>query len=209
MAQYAYHTAIGLLYTGAIREFFASNKLTQNYRWSTDPEKRAVEIDEQWPVNAQKFPLIIVDTVYTNEGEHYLSDGAHDITVNDVQEGQFKSGSDNFDVRISVNADSKPEADEIGELLLFGLRAGDIDNDVIQKSLMTVIPQHGVRSAGAGARPFTDMQLIYFVTVSQAVKTHWFQEVLYEQKIQTYLATVERDSIVSGQTTSFQIQAGD
>ena len=205
MAQHAFHTAIGLLAVNAVREFFSTHALAQSYRWSSDPAKRNLEIVEQWPETPRNFPLIVIDTVYGGDAERYLSDGADDLLVNGTFEGQYRSGSDNFDVRFSVNDYSKTGVDEIVELLIFGLKR-TIERTIMEASLMNVYwASKSARSTGAGSRQYTDKELEYFVNISQPVKAHWFDEVVYDQKILTYLATVEHAKL-DGSTTTFQIR---
>jgi hypothetical protein len=206
--QYAFHNEIELMAVNAVREFFSTSPVTQDFRFSTDPAKRHLEIVAQWPENPQKFPMIVIDTVYSGEGQRYLSDGADDVLVNGKFEGQYKSGVDNFDLRFSVNAYDKPDVNDIASMLIFGLKVA-IEESIWAASLMTVHWQaRSARTSGAGARPYTDQQLLHFVNISQPVASHWYEEAVYDEKILTYLATVER-ALLGGGTDTIQVQAGE
>jgi hypothetical protein len=208
MSQYILHEGIGLAMVAALRKFFGSHKFAQNFRWSSDPKKTLVEITEQWPQTVQVFPLIVVDTVYAGEADRYLSDIAHDVRVNNEFMGQHRGGADRFDCRITVNDYSKPTVDEITDILMFALK-WEVDKDIWESTLFNVhFAEKVARMAGAGARPYTDNQLLYFLTISQQMKSYWFDEIVYDQRILSYLATTERESIFGSSTVTGQIQAG-
>jgi hypothetical protein len=205
MAQYNILTSTGLIVVASLREYFSTHKLTQNYRWSLDSDKRDIEILEQWPEDARKFPLIVVDTVYTGEDVRYMSDQAHQLTSGNERVGDYKSGVDNLECRIQVNEWSKVSCDEIMDLVIWGLKR-DVERAIWDASLFNIQPQRNVRAAGAGARPHTDGQLLYFSTISVPVKSTWYDEVVYDESILTYLATAEREKMSSG-TDTVQFQA--
>lgn len=205
MSQHWFQSSIGILAVNATREFFAQHKLAQDYRYSKDTDKRVVEIVEQWPESPQILPLIVIDVVYGSDTERYMSDSAGVLEVDGQQEGGLLGGMDNFDVRWTINAHSKTAVNDIADLLLFGMKR-DIERSIWRASLFNVMPQRNTRTAGEGARQYADRDLVYFVTYSQSVKSHWYDEVIYDGEILTYLATAERESLAGG-TSTFQFQA--
>lgn len=207
MSTIAFQSSIGLIAVNATREFFSTHKLTQNHRFSRDPDKRRLEIVEQWPESPQVFPLMVIDVSYGSETERYMSDGAGKMLVNDVQEGAMLGGMDNFDVRWTINAHSKTAVNDIADILLFGMKR-HIEQSIWEASLFNLMPQRNTRTAGEGARSYTDRELVYFVTYSQTIKSHWHDEVIYDREILTYLATAEREKLSGVGTDTFQIQAG-
>ena len=108
-------------------------------------------------------------------------------------------------MRITINDYSKRTVDEISDLITFGLKR-DIEQEIVRLTLYNVHPQHGPRAAGAGARPLTDKQLLYFATLTHPMKCTWYDEVLYDEEILTYLASAEREKLTTG-TDTVQFQA--
>ncbi len=205
MSTIAFQSGIGIITVNATREFFSTHKLAQNYLSSRDPDKRRVEIVEQWPETPQKLPLMVIDVTYGSETERYMSDGAGPLTLNGQQEGAMLGGMDNFEVRWTINAHSKTAVNDIADILLFGLKR-HIEQNVWAASLFNLMPQRNTRTAGEGARQYTDRELVYFVTLSQTVKTHWHDEIIYAEEILTYLAPAEREKLSGIGTDTFQMQ---
>jgi len=206
MAQISATNEIGILVTASLREFFANHSLTSQWRWSTDKEQRVVEILEQWPVTPQSFPLITVKTSYVSEAEHYLGDSAGPLMLGGVEVGQAMSGTDTYDVQFSCYAYGKPDVDQIVDSLVFGLKR-DVQTVIEENSLFNVRPQHGIRNTGEGGRPLTDDRIVYFVNISQQMKSTWYDEVVLNTSILSYLMDAERENLDGSTTTTIQFKA--
>jgi len=206
MAQIIATNEIGILATTAVREFFANHSLTSQWRWSTDKEQRVVEILEQWPITPQNFPMITVKTSYVGEAEHYLGDSAGPLMLGGVETGQQFSGTDTYDVQYSVYAYGKPDVDMIVDSLVFGLKR-DVETSIHENSLFNVRPQHGIRNTGEGGRPLTDDRIVYFVNISQQMKSTWYDEVVLSTTVLSYLMDAERENIDGSTTTTIQFKA--
>ena len=210
--QFIFQDEITIVLVEAIREFFATNALAKDWRWSPDDDKSKIEIVDSWPETERRLPMIVVSSLSGGSEEIGFSQGLDKIyDPDDSTEviGQFYGGRVMIDVTYEAVSFNQRETHRISDLLLIGLASlSQIPRRVSKTTLHNLILDAPfARMAGYGQRPLTEGQMTFFRSLSQRWQSYWKDEVIYDQNILTYLTTAERATL-SGGTMDVQFSAG-